>query len=153
MTMTGPEYRQEAERLVNQAHHYTYGDGGDPVTGGALAAEAQVYATLALAAAQSETPDLVALREAVAELLHDVETSADDQLLEALARFRAGLPDVVLAMAEELMAALEYDYALTNADVMSADEMHEMDQAAEFAHDAAAELDYAADEAEEDDQR
>lgn len=49
--MTGPEHYREAERLANQAHHYTYGDGADPVTGAALAAEAQVHATLALAAA------------------------------------------------------------------------------------------------------
>lgn len=38
----------EALRLVAQAHHFTYGDGADPVAGHALAAEAQVYATLAL---------------------------------------------------------------------------------------------------------
>ncbi|WP_304452863.1 hypothetical protein [Nocardiopsis sp. YSL2] len=41
----------EAERLADRAHHYTYGDGGDPVTGAALAAEGQIHATLALAAA------------------------------------------------------------------------------------------------------
>jgi hypothetical protein len=46
-------YTREAERLVQQAHHFTYGDGADPVAGHALAAEAQVYATLALAAAQA----------------------------------------------------------------------------------------------------
>lgn len=44
-------FSRMAERLVDQAHHYTYGDGGDPVRGAALAAEAQVYATLALAEA------------------------------------------------------------------------------------------------------
>jgi hypothetical protein len=49
--MTGPEHYRAAERLADQANHYTYGDGGDPVTGAALAAEAQVHATLALAAA------------------------------------------------------------------------------------------------------
>ncbi|WP_262059703.1 hypothetical protein [Streptomyces sp. STR69] len=48
---TGPEHYLEAEHLVERAHHYTYGDGADPVTGAALAAEAQVHATLALAAA------------------------------------------------------------------------------------------------------
>lgn len=48
---TGPEHYREAERLADQAHHYTYGDGADPVTGAALAAEAQARATLALAAA------------------------------------------------------------------------------------------------------
>jgi hypothetical protein len=49
--MTGPEHYREAERLADRAHHFTYGDGGDPVVGAALAAEAQVHATLALAAA------------------------------------------------------------------------------------------------------
>lgn len=48
---TGPEQYREAERLAERAHHFTYGDGGDPITGAALAAEAQVHATLALAAA------------------------------------------------------------------------------------------------------
>jgi hypothetical protein len=48
---TGPDHYREAERLADRAHHYTYGDGGDPVTGAALAAEAQVHATLALTAA------------------------------------------------------------------------------------------------------
>lgn len=43
--MTGPEHYREAERLAGRAHHYTYGDGADPATGHALAAEAQVYAT------------------------------------------------------------------------------------------------------------
>lgn len=49
--MTGPEHYREAERLVAMAHHWTYGDGGDPSVGAALATEAQVHATLALAAA------------------------------------------------------------------------------------------------------
>ncbi|MEV0114633.1 hypothetical protein AB0H77_15475 [Streptomyces sp. NPDC050844] len=51
--MTAEQYTREAERLAVQAHHYTYGDGADPVTGAALAAEGQVYATLALVAVQS----------------------------------------------------------------------------------------------------
>ena len=53
--MTGPEHYREAERLANQANHFTYGDGADPVTGHALAAEAQVHATLALTAATVAT--------------------------------------------------------------------------------------------------
>ncbi|MER5213660.1 hypothetical protein ABT063_24590 [Streptomyces sp. NPDC002838] len=48
--MTGPEHYREAERLADRAHHFTYGDGADPVVGAALAAEAQVHATLALTA-------------------------------------------------------------------------------------------------------
>ncbi|MFJ2882378.1 hypothetical protein ACIQGT_14335 [Streptomyces sp. NPDC093108] len=49
--MNGPHHYREAERLLVRAHHFTYGDGADPVTGHALAAEAQAHATLALAAA------------------------------------------------------------------------------------------------------
>jgi hypothetical protein len=49
--VTGPEHYRAAERLADQANHYTCGDGEDSVTGLALAAEAQVHATLALAAA------------------------------------------------------------------------------------------------------
>lgn len=52
--MTGPEHYHEAERLAKHAHHFTYGDGADPVVGAALAAEAQVHATLALTAATVE---------------------------------------------------------------------------------------------------
>ncbi|MEV2249362.1 hypothetical protein AB0I94_02195 [Streptomyces sp. NPDC050147] len=51
--MTAADDAREARRLAAQAHQYTYGDGGDPVTGAALAAEAQVYATLALTAAMT----------------------------------------------------------------------------------------------------
>ncbi|MFJ1697628.1 hypothetical protein ACIOHC_21350 [Streptomyces sp. NPDC088252] len=51
--MTGPEHYREAERLAARAHHFTYGDGADPAVGLALATEAQVHATLALAAAQA----------------------------------------------------------------------------------------------------
>jgi hypothetical protein len=49
--VTGPEHYREAERLAKRADHFTYGDGADPVTGAATAAQAQVHATLALAAA------------------------------------------------------------------------------------------------------
>jgi hypothetical protein len=38
----------EAKYLVGRAHHFTYGDGGDAVAGGALATEALAYAVLAL---------------------------------------------------------------------------------------------------------
>jgi hypothetical protein len=54
--MTGPEHYRTAEQLADKAHHFTYGDGADPVTGAALAAEAQVHATLALAAATALLP-------------------------------------------------------------------------------------------------
>jgi len=49
--MNGPQHYREAERLAGMAHRFTYGDGADPVVGAALATEAQVHATLALAAA------------------------------------------------------------------------------------------------------
>ncbi|MFJ2178930.1 hypothetical protein ACIOHE_39310 [Streptomyces sp. NPDC087851] len=52
---TGPEHYREAERLAAMARHWTYGDGDDPVTGAALATEAQVHATLALAAATAQS--------------------------------------------------------------------------------------------------
>jgi hypothetical protein len=56
--VTGPEHYREAERLAGMAHRFTYGDGADPAVGAALAAEAQVHATLALAAAAAlATPD------------------------------------------------------------------------------------------------
>lgn len=45
------KFKTEALNLAGRANHFTYGDGGDPAVGHALAAEAQVYATLALAEA------------------------------------------------------------------------------------------------------
>ncbi|MFH8792259.1 hypothetical protein [Streptomyces sp. NPDC017941] len=51
--MTDSADAREAKRLVGMAHHFTYGDGADPAAGAALAAEALVFATLALAPAQA----------------------------------------------------------------------------------------------------
>ncbi|WP_172384757.1 hypothetical protein [Streptomyces sp. MNP-20] len=51
--MTDSADAREARRLAAMAHHFTYGDGADPAAGAALAAEALVYATLALAPAQA----------------------------------------------------------------------------------------------------
>ncbi|MFI0576163.1 hypothetical protein [Streptomyces tendae] len=48
----GDNHRSEAERLLSQANHYTYGDGADPVTGQALAVEAIGHALLAVVARQ-----------------------------------------------------------------------------------------------------
>lgn len=56
---TGPEHYREAERLAALAHHYTYGDGADPGTGAALAAEAQVHATLAQEISDGPAADLI----------------------------------------------------------------------------------------------
>lgn len=39
----------QAEQLAEQAHHFSYGDGADPVAGGALATEGLVYGVLAVA--------------------------------------------------------------------------------------------------------
>lgn len=143
---TREQYAVMAERLADKANHYTYGDGGDSVTGGALAAEALVYATLATVA--PDDPELDVLRVAVAELLHDAATSADDQAAEVIRRFREGLADTtygvrVLAVAEELMQALEYDP--NEGDRPSATELHEQDQADEAALDAAADAEFIAD--------
>jgi hypothetical protein len=112
-------YAAAAERLADRAQHFTYGDGGDAVTGGALAAEALVYATLATtapAAPPVSDMQLDVLREAVALMLHDADTSADDQAHEVIARFREGLVDTtygapVLARVDELMADLEGESA------------------------------------------
>lgn len=125
--MTGPEHYTEAERLAA-----TCLQSPNAEQRSALAAVAQVHATLALTAATVQTipdshsglrnpragwntamagqyPELDALRRAVAELLHDADTSADDQAAEVISRFREGLPDTthgerVLAIAAELMA-------------------------------------------------
>lgn len=53
--MNGPQHFREAERLADQANHYTYGDGADSVAGQAFATEALVHATLALVALGVET--------------------------------------------------------------------------------------------------
>jgi len=52
---TGPEHYRQAEHLAARAYHFTYGDDGDPVVGAALAAEAQVHAAIAFAAATALT--------------------------------------------------------------------------------------------------
>ncbi|MFE6304995.1 hypothetical protein [Nocardiopsis sp. NPDC057823] len=73
------DYRRhvaEAERLTGRAHHYTYGDGADPTTGAAMAAEGQVHATLALAAAVMATSTVPTSMRA-AEGVHIEVTGAD----------------------------------------------------------------------------
>ncbi|MGY0023706.1 hypothetical protein ACVHNB_32650 [Streptomyces sp. YJ-C3] len=83
--MNGPEHYREAERLADRAHHYTYGDGADPTTGAALAAEAQVHATLAAAAASVE-------QAAVTALAHDINSRAIDDWSTVLGDAVAGPP-------------------------------------------------------------
>lgn len=55
--MTGPEHYARAQRLLDRAEHFTYGDGADPVTGAACAAQAQAHAALALVAATVDAAD------------------------------------------------------------------------------------------------
>lgn len=63
--MSSVDHYAKAQQLAGQAHDYTYGDGADPVTGNALAAEAQVHATLALVDAIADQTQilLVELRQ------------------------------------------------------------------------------------------
>lgn len=70
--MTGPEHYREAKRLLGMAHHWTFGDGGDPAVGLALATEALAYATLARTAAAVEQADITALAA-------DIRSSTLDQ--------------------------------------------------------------------------
>jgi hypothetical protein len=134
-------YTTEAEHLLDRAHHYTYGDGADPVTGGALAAEAQAYALLATAAPvdTAAVDELVALRSAVAALLHDADTTADHQLRDVLTHHRAVLADTphgapVLTLLGELAAAMAGD--LTQADAAALDAVADV----EFAQDTEGQL-------------
>lgn len=46
---TPSQHYRDAERLADQAYHFTYGDGNDRAAGLALATEANARATLALA--------------------------------------------------------------------------------------------------------
>lgn len=68
---TGPEHYAESKYLAGRANHYTYGDGADPATGHALAAEAQVHAT------NAQTAAIVMLISAVAPGLPELEAWRD----------------------------------------------------------------------------
>jgi hypothetical protein len=48
---SGPYHYSQANHLAEQAHHFTYGDGADPVAGNALAGEAVAHAINAQTAA------------------------------------------------------------------------------------------------------
>lgn len=108
--MTGPEHFREAERLARQALPIQ-----DPACALVLAQLATAHATLAAAPSQAPevsgaAAELDALRRAVAELLHDVDTRPDSEVKAALDSFREGLPDTahgepVLALAADLMHA------------------------------------------------
>lgn len=69
---TGPYHYTEAARLIAQAHRYTYGDGADPVVGGALAMEAVANAVNGLTAATV----MAARINAVAAIIRDTDLEA-----------------------------------------------------------------------------
>ncbi|MBA9003754.1 hypothetical protein [Thermomonospora cellulosilytica] len=74
--MTKSRHYRQAEQLVDQAHHFTYGDGADPVTGAALAAEAQTHAILALVDALT-TPTRAAVPDSVLDVLRVIVNDSD----------------------------------------------------------------------------
>lgn len=142
---TREQYAAMAERLAIQSHRFTYSDASDPVTGGALATEALVYATLATVAPaepqpvpQPEPYIPVALSIRLRELHEnnggDCGTCADET--GGAMRWPC---DTFTALddAESQLSPDEYD-GLTNADVLTASELRELDQADELALDAAA---------------
>ncbi|MFC8859294.1 hypothetical protein [[Kitasatospora] papulosa] len=96
--MSATNHRREAERLADRAHHYTYGDGADPVTGAAFAAEAQVHATLALVDAQSSMADSLARQ--IAEHLRTGTGAPEKGTPAAGAELTPG--DVLVAIARAL---------------------------------------------------
>ena len=90
---TGPEHYREAERPAERAHHYTYGDGADVALGHALAAEAQVHATLALAAATALNSTGIGeadLGEWTALICEPEPTDAEDKAREHAEAFGYG---------------------------------------------------------------
>ena len=106
--MTGPEHYRKAEHLLVRAH----ADEGGSDSERYHVAAAQVHATLALAAA-------------TAQVTIDRHLAAEDA-------------DEVNAWLHVLAEDADAYDGMTNADVIGADELYEMDQDAEFAHDAAA---------------
>ncbi|MEV2277748.1 hypothetical protein AB0I72_19390 [Nocardiopsis sp. NPDC049922] len=84
----------DAEHLADRANHFTYGDGGDPTTGAALAAEAQARATLALAAALMATAPTTTERTAATfvTLTIHVHGSSQANLSEAVAQVQRSTP-------------------------------------------------------------
>lgn len=99
--MTGEDYAATARARLDKAYHFTWGDGGDPVVGQALATEAVAYAVLALVdklAARDEpvfrmklTPELVesfaAAEEAMAEVIRRAgSTMTPSEVLAAVER-------------------------------------------------------------------
>lgn len=108
--MNGADHFREAERLARQALPIQ-----DPACALVLAQLATAHATLATAPERAPevvgaAAELAALRRAVAELLHDVDTRPDSEVQAALESFRAGLPDTahgepVLVLVDALMRA------------------------------------------------
>jgi hypothetical protein len=132
-------YTTEAEELLALAADYE--KDGAPHSAARCRTEAQVHATLATAAPvdTAAVDELVALRSAVAALLHDADTTADHQLRDVLTHHRAVLADTphgapVLTLLGELAAAMADD--LTQADAAALDAV----AVAEFAQDTEGQL-------------
>lgn len=127
---TGPDHYREAERLLDRAYHYTYGDGADVAVGHAFAAAAQAHATLALASAAIDAQS-GRFRE-----------SPEDARLSAILRLADGRPGYHTITVKQLLSAgladnEPDDEPMTDADLYAASELAEMDRDAEFGMDAA----------------
>ncbi|WP_377271902.1 hypothetical protein [Peterkaempfera sp. SMS 1(5)a] len=89
-------HRAEAERLASRAHHFTYGDGGNPTVGQALATEAVVHALLAdkgvdPAEHQGVVDQLAALNRAIARFIYD--NRGHERYADGVARLHTALVD------------------------------------------------------------
>lgn len=115
--MTGPEHYAEAERRLLMG----WEEESTPERSAYLVAEAQVHATLALAAATA----MGAVDAA------DISTADLDAWREVSATRR--------------IQQVQYDDEPSVGDVMPASELHELDRADEFALDAAADAEFATD--------
>lgn len=140
--MTGPEHYIEAEELLLTA--VAYEQDGAPLTAAARRAEAQVHATLATVAPAEPQPVpqpepylpvalSIRLRELHQNNRGDCGTCADETggaMRWPCDTFTA------LDAAERQLSPVEDEPSID--EVMSASEQHELDQADEFALDAAA---------------
>lgn len=143
---TRDEYAAMAENLATQANYNVNGEHADVAYGSALAAEALVYATLATVAPIELLPALapepyipvalsIRLRELHENSGGDCGTCADET--GGAMRWPC---DTFTALDEAERQLSPEDHAAYRADgEPTASELYEMDQAAEFAHDAAAE--------------
>lgn len=141
---TRDDYAAMAVQLAGMAHRFSYGDTNNPVAGAALATEALVYATLATVAPAEPQPVPqpepylpVALSIRFREIHRDNNNACTTCVEED------GTPMcwpcetfTALDAAERQLSPVEDEPSID--EVMSASEQHELDQADEFALDAAA---------------